>query len=285
MTVKAQFFGCLAAMSLIAGIAGVHAAQPDGRALLPSEPPASCLGFSQCEPPPAPSADDWQTRLPRYPIPTRIYGDSERARGSAEAEAVLEKVYSLPEADRRFLLSRLEDARGFAIFPDVRKSGVMAATVYGRGVMAFRDDFWEWTTPILLSLQGRSLGPQFSADETTVIFIFDRICSVRDFLSEHHHMSTTPQGTVITHIGHAEPHEPMGISIHVLRRGMSMGQSIDSYSIHIDEAGNAALYGIDFSPACLVQGVSAGPRLPWMLRFFEKMALPPGIPERTINIR
>jgi lipid-binding SYLF domain-containing protein len=208
-----------------------------------------------------------------------------RARGSIEAEAVLEKVYALPQADRRFLLSKLDDARGFAIFPEVRKSGVMAATVYGRGIMAFRDDFWEWTTPILLSLQGRSVGPQLSADRSTIIFIFDRICSVRDFLTAHHHISTTPQGTVITHIGHPEPHDPMGISVHVLQHGMSMGQSIDSYSIHIDEAGNAALYGIDFSPACLVQGVSASPKLPWMIKFFERMALPPGIPERTIDIR
>jgi lipid-binding SYLF domain-containing protein len=285
MTIKAQFFGCLTATSLIVGMAAAHAAQPDGSVLPPPEPPASCLGLSECKPPPAPSADDWRTRLPPYPLPSRIYGDSARARGSAEAEGVLEQVYAMPEADRRFLLSRLDDARGFAIFPEVRKSGVMAATVYGRGIMAFRDDFWEWTTPILLSMQGRSVGPQVSADRTTVIFIFDRICSVRDFLTAHHHISSTPQGTVITHIGHAEPHDPMGISVHVLQRGMSMGQSIDSYSIHIDEAGNAALYGIDFSPACLVQGVSASPKLPWMIKFFERMALPPGIPERTIDIR
>lgn len=274
----------------------VHAQQPAPSAVAEVDPSASCLGIAPCSTllspleEPVEASPDVSGRLPdahprRYRGARFLYENGERTLGSEAAEAVLERIYALPEDEKNFLLAKLKTARGFAIFPEVRKSGVMAATVYGRGILAFRDDRYEWSTPILLSMQGHSVGPQFCAQCSRIIFIFDRICSVRDFLAGHHHISTTPAGTVVKHVDHPEPEDPMGISIYTLQDGISVGQSIDSYSIHIDEAGNAELYGVDFSPACLVEGVVAGPKTPWMLKFFQKMALPPGTPDRTINIR
>ena len=237
------------------------------------EPPLSCLGLGPCD---APQGDEVE----------QGYRDSSadkstRIKGSEEAERVLEQVYALPEADKRFLYDKLSVARGFAIFPEVRKSGVMAASVYGKGIMSFRDQSWEWSPPILLSMQGTSFGPQFCAQCSRIIFIFDRICDVRDFLQGQHRLVTTGPSTTMEHVGHPEPAETVGIRIYTVSNGVTMGQSLENYSIHIDEEGNAALYGVDFEPGCILEGRRVGFQAPWFLRYMQNMQLPPGQPHST----
>lgn len=234
------------------------------------EPPLSCLGLQPCE---------VKRELP-------VSSDKAiRKKGSEEAERVLQQVYAIPEADKRFLYDKLSTARGFAIFPEVRKSGVMAASVYGKGIISFRDQSWEWSPPILLTMQGKSFGPQMVAQSSRIIFVFDKICDIRDFLSGNHHLVTTGSSTVMKHIGHPEPTSPGGINVYAVRNGMSMGQSLESYSIQIDEEANAALYGIDFKPGCIIEGRRIGLQLPWFMQFMQNMQLPPGQPHSTTTIK
>lgn len=231
------------------------------------EPPLSCLGLHPCEV--KPDSSD------------RVI----RKKGSEEAERLLQQVYAIPEADKKFLYDKLSTARGFAIFPEVQKSGVMAASVYGKGIISFRDQSWEWSPPILLTMQGKSFGPQMVAQSSRIIFVFDKICDIRDFLSGHHHLLTTGSSTVMKHVGHPEPTSPGGINVYAVRNGMSMGQSLESYSIQIDEEANAALYGIDFKPGCIIEGRRIGLKLPWFMQFMQNMQLPPGQPHSTTTIK
>ena len=241
------------------------------------EPPLSCLGLGPCD---APQGEEAQQRYRGSSA-----DKSTRIKGSEEAERVLEQVYALPEADKRFLYGKLAEARGFAIFPEVRKSGVMAASVYGKGIMSFRDQSWEWSPPILLHMQGTSIGPQFCAQCSRIIFIFDRICDVRDFLQGQHRLITTGPSTSMEHVGHPEPAETVGIKIYTVSNGMTMGQSLESYSIHIDEEGNAALYGVDFKPGCILEGRRVGFQPPWFLKYMQNMHLPPGQPHSTTTVK
>jgi len=275
--VKSRFIVPAIIALVAAASSAVFADQEADDELSAIEPPLSCLGLGPCD---APQGNEMQQRY-RGSSTDR----STRTKGSEEAERVLEQVYALPEADKRFLYGKLAEARGFAIFPEVRKSGVMAASVYGKGIMSFRDQSWEWSPPILLHMQGTSIGPQFCAQCSRIIFIFDRICDVRDFLQGQHRLITTGPSTSMEHVGHPEPPEVGGIRIYTVSNGVTMGQSLENYSIHIDEEGNAALYGVDFKPGCILEGRRVGFQAPWFLKYMQNMHLPPGQPHSTTTVK
>lgn len=220
--------------------------------VIPAGPPITCLGELICA---------------EFPSESTL-------RSRALANEVLEAVYALPDQEKRYFLENRRDARGFAIFPNVHKGGILGAKIFGRGILSFRDDQGAWSTPFLLTLEGQSLGPQFGTQSSNLIFIFKRICSVEDFLSGHHHHSSNGSDVTVEHIDHEGPSEPTSMTVHVFERGTIMGQSFDNYMIHVDPEANAALYGVDVKPGCIVEGVRVGLRLPWMLRFFERLNLP-----------
>ena len=278
-----RYLGLAIIMLIAAASPSVFADQYAQDELAGIEPPLTCLGLKPCDAKPDSGASQGNGKQKRYRGSKVDQGA--RAKGSMEAERVLEQVYALPEADKRFFYDKVADARGFAIFPQVRKSGLMAAAVYGKGIMSFRDQSWEWKPPILMHMHGKSFGPQIAAQRSTVIFTFDRMCDIRDFLQGHHNLLTTGPATSIEHVGHPAPTELGGIKIYTVSNGMSMGQSLESYSVHIDEEGNAALYGIDVKPHCILDMARVGPQLPWFLKFMRNMQLPPGQPDTTTTIK
>lgn len=253
----------LPALLLAAVVLPAAANQEPAGELPPLDPPVSCLGDQPC--------------AKRSP-------ESSPA-GREKANEVLEQVYALPESEKAYLLAKLRGAKGFAIFPNVRKGGIMAAALYGKGILSYRDDQGAWSPPILLTMEGQSLGPQFGAQTSNTIFIFTTVCGIKDFLSGHHHVSTSGLGTSVEHVGDTAPSEPLGITVHTFERGMFLGQSHDRYSISIDEDANAALYGVALKPGCIVEGVRFGPKPLWIQRYFERLHLPPGQPHDSTELK
>lgn len=245
--------------------------------------PLNCLGVQPCTI--LQTSDDAREKSDLLCKPATPPENGNRIPEGKAAEQVLEKVYAIPESEKKFILGKLGNAKGFAIFPDVRKDGVMAATVYGKGIILYRDEMAEWSPPILLTMQGQSLGPQVCAQCSRIVFIFDTSTGVRDFLTGHHHFVTSTTGTSIEHVDHPKPGVPLNITIYTIHDGMAIGQSLDNYAIHIDEEANAALYGIQIKPGCIVEGVRIGPRPPWFQQFYERMMLPPGQPHGKTQIK
>lgn len=198
------------------------------------------------------------------------------------ANQVLEQVYALPDTEKRYLLDKRRDAVGFAIFPNVQRQGFMVSALYGKGILSYRDDVGNWSPPILLTIQGQSMGPLFSMQTSNIIFIFKSVAGIQDFLSGHHHVSTHASGALVEHVGHGA--DPLSITIHLFDRGSTFGQSTDTYAILIDPEANAALYGMPLQPGCILEGTRSGLKAPWMLRYFETMQLPPGQPHRTLEL-
>lgn len=281
---KLRYLGPVIVMLATIASPGVFAHEVVEDELSLIEPPFSCLGLSPCDAKPGPDVPQEIGKQMGYRGNADV-DKGARKKGSEEAERMLEQVYAIPEADKRFFYDKLSEARGFAIFPEVRKSGLMAAVVYGKGIISFRDQTWEWSPPILLTLQGTSFGPQIAAQTSRIIFIFDKICDVRDFLANHHHLATTVSGTSMEHVGHAKPASPGGINVYTVSDGVAMGQSIGGFSIQIDEEANAALYGVDFKPGCIAEGRRIVPQLPWFIRYMQNMQLPPGQPQSTTTIK
>jgi lipid-binding SYLF domain-containing protein len=198
------------------------------------------------------------------------------------ADQVLEQVYALPDAEKGLLLDKRRDAVGFAIFPNVQRQGFMVASLYGRGILAYRDDDGGWSPPLLLTLQGQSMGPQFGAQSSNVIIIFRTISGIKDVLAGHHHITAHASGATVEHIGHAA--DPLGITVYFFDRGSMLGQSSDAYAIHIDEQANAALYGMTLKPGCILEGMRTEFKAPWMIRYFKNMQLPPGQAHRILEL-
>lgn len=198
------------------------------------------------------------------------------------ANRVLQQVHALPEPEKRYLLAQRRGAAGFAIFPGVQRSGLMLASVYGKGILSYRDAAGNWSPPILLTLQGQAVGPQFGTQTNNIIFIFRTAAGIRDFLLEHHHLAPHAHGVGMEHVDHDA--DPMEISVHVFSRGSLFGQSSDTFSIHIDQDANAALHGVALQPGCILEGARFGLRPPWMMRFIETLQLPPGQPHRVIEL-
>lgn len=198
------------------------------------------------------------------------------------AYQVLEQVYTLPDAEKRYFLEKRRDAVGFAIFPNVQRQGFMVAKLYGKGILSVRDPTGRWSPPILLTLQGQSMGPQFGAQSSNVIIIFRTVGGIMDLLSGHHHITSHTSGAAVEHVDH--PADPLGITVHFFDRGGMFGQSSDSYAIHIDEETNAALYGVTLKPGSIIEGMRSGFKAPWMLRYFQNMQLPSGQAHRILEL-
>lgn len=241
------------AVVMVAAVAGASVAGAPDAGYLPISPPVGCLGQDRCA---EPTTADPQA-------------------GLAAAKQVFDQFQAMPEQEKRYFREQIRDARGFAIFPDVQKRGLMfGGSMFGRGLMAYRDDDGKWSPPILLTIDGNSMGPQFGVQSSTYLFIFKTICGVKDFLSGHHHLSSSGLGTTVEHVGDTGPSEPLGITVHVFEHGMMMGQSYDRYAIHLDEEANAALFGVALKPGCLVEGVRYGLQRPWVQRFMERISNP-----------
>lgn len=225
-----------------------------------ASPPLSCLGEQICA----------------------AYDGVIPSRARELVDQVLEQVYNLPDEEKRYFLDQRKDAVGFAIFPNVKRQGIMAATLYGKGILSYVDETGGWSTPILLTIQGQSMGPQFGAQSSNIIFTFKTICGLKDFLSGHHHIMMSGSAVAIEHVGHAA--DPLDIRVHSFNRGMMFGQSQDLYSIHIDEEANAVLYGVELQPGCILEATRSGVKAPWMMKFFQNMQLEPGEAHQTFDL-
>jgi lipid-binding SYLF domain-containing protein len=197
-------------------------------------------------------------------------------------EQVLKQILSLPEAEQRYLIDQRRDAVAFAIFPNVQRQGIMAAALYGKGILVYKDKKGIWSSPIPLTMKGQSVGPTFGAQSSNIIFTFNTVDGLKDFLRGHHHIQTSGSQTSIEHVGHHA--DPLGIKVHSFDRGVMMGQSLDSYSIDIDEGANAKVYGVSLKPGCIVEATRSGFKMPFMLEGIRNMQQKPGQPSKVMYL-
>lgn len=197
-------------------------------------------------------------------------------------DQVLKQILRLPESERRYLVDQRRDAVAFAIFPDVQRQGVMGAALYGRGILAYKDKKGAWSSPIPLTMKGQSMGPTFGVQSSNIIFTFNTVNGLKDFLRGHHHVRTSGSETSIEHVGHKA--DPLAAKVHNFDRGVMVGQSIDSYSIDIDDGANAKLYGVSLKPGCIVEGTRSGLKLPFMLQGIKNMQQKPDQPNRVMYL-
>lgn len=200
------------------------------------------------------------------------------------ASEVLDRLFANHPAAWAVFHDLLRDAHGFAVFPNLTKAGFLLANIYGRGVLTYRDEDGRWSPPILLTLQGYSLGPQFGLQVSDVLVVLKTRRSLEGLLA-----GTPRAGMDVLPLGSGQPPTPDGeaeIVSYALRRGLMIGQSIDEYVVRIDEPGNLTLYGQTLPAGEIARGTRIGLRLPAPAqKFVERVNLLSGRPAGAIEWR
>lgn len=176
--------------------------------------------------------------------------------------AVLQQVAALPDTEKQILRTELQDAHGIAVFPGLIKAGMVFANLYGRGVLSYREFGKDWSPPILLTVQGNSWGPQVGAQWIDVLVVFHTARSVESFLAGDLNVALEMLLAPVARQTVSGPDGAPEIMTYIFRRGLLMGQSIDAFSVTIDETANRALYGEAMKAGGTTKGVRLGPRWP-----------------------
>lgn len=231
----------------------------------------------------AESAGDVQTVSPSSPIAAaEKRSDTDTVHHVESASEVLERLFANHPATWERFHELLRDAHGFAVFPGLIKAGVMLASIQGRGVLTYRDADDRWSPPILLTIQGRSLGFQAGALVSDVLIVLKTRRSLESLLSGNLKLGmdvpSPAEGLFPAADGQAE------IVSYALRRGIMLGQSIDEYSVSVDDPGNLTLYGHTLRPGEIAKGVRVGLRLPAPAqKYIEQVNLMSGKPSGVIE--
>jgi lipid-binding SYLF domain-containing protein len=187
------------------------------------------------------------------PAPTQAPAPSEDEQIVDWAAEILQEVARLPADQRAQFAALVGDAHAFAIFPRVSKRGIVFARIEGRGVLVARDGDGRWGLPVLLRLQGSSVGPQAGAVSSDVLVVFRTRAALETIGTQ------ARSGADIAPGGNAA--EGDIVSYHT-RRGLVLGQSIDRTALFLDDAGNASLYGPDAATGPIGVSTRAGIRPP-----------------------
>lgn len=223
-----------------------------------------------------------RTALAMDPTPLPPAIGLQTAQPVESASEVLDRLFvDHPAAWGRFH-ALLENAHGFAVFPGLIKAGFLVATIYGRGVLTYRDEDGRWSPPILLTLRGQSVGPQIGLLVSDVLIVMKTQRSLEGLLTGRVKLGMdvppVPGEDGPTEGGAAE------IVSNALRRGAMIGQSIDEYVVSIDDPGNLTLYGQTLQPGEIARGIRMGLRLPMPAqKYVERVNLLSGKPSGAIE--
>ncbi len=227
---------------------------------------------------PASTGADSQGNAP--PLEATAVPLEENAQIIGWAREILEQVESLPADKRALFESLVGDAKGFAIFPNVTKSGFILAKISGRGVLIYREADGTWSLPVLLRLAGDSIGPQMGAMSSDVLVVFKTVAALRRLGDQNHVVTDIPVSTGLHAGAQAEI-----VSYHT-KRGLVLGQSLDTINLYLDETGNEALYGQGIKPGAVSRSVRASLKPPpFVQKLIEQANTLQGKPPSTMQWR
>lgn len=173
----------------------------------------------------------------RSPPPTEVVRN---------AQAVLEDLAARPLEG--IPASLLADAQGVVICPNVIKLGFVVGGRHGTGVLLAKRPDGSWSLPVLLRINGGSVGWQAGVQATDVVLVLKTRRSVEGILSGRRltlgadaSIAAGPlgrQGAVAT-----DARLQSEIFSYSRARGLFAGVALDGSSLKIDPSSNELFYG------------------------------------------
>ena len=158
---------------------------------------------------------------------------------------VLEEM--IQSSDKAIPSSLLRAAEALIVIPDMFKIGFGIGANLGQGIAMVRQDDRTWSSPVMISMVGGSLGLQIGAKETDIILVFKNRQGLENLvtgsmtLSADLGIAAGPVG-VATEAG-ADSQFNSEIYSYSRSKGLFAGVSLKGQKIEVDESANLSLYG------------------------------------------
>jgi SH3 domain-containing YSC84-like protein 1 len=158
---------------------------------------------------------------------------------------VLEEM--IQSSDKAIPSSLLRAAEALIVIPDMFKIGFGIGANLGQGIAMVRHDDRTWSSPVMISMGGGSLGLQIGAKETDIILVFKNRQGLENLvtgsmtLSADLGIAAGPVG-VSTEAG-ADSQFNSEIYSYSRSKGLFAGVSLKGQKIEVDESANVSLYG------------------------------------------
>jgi len=154
----------------------------------------------------------------------------------------------------------LEQAEAIAIFPGVKKAGLVIGKQWGHGIVSVRDrDARTWSSPTFLAITGGSLGAQIGGTETDLILVVMNRSGVEHLLSNNQvtlgaDLSATAGPVSSAHEASTDLQTHAAIFSYSRSRGLFAGVAVNGSVIKQDAEANARFYEQALSPEEIVLG-------------------------------
>lgn len=144
--------------------------------------------------------------------------------------------------------SLLAEAHGVAIIPDVIKLGLVVGGQHGRGVVIIRERDGSWRAPLFVTITGGSIGWQVGAQSTDFLLVFKSQKSVDGLLQGKFTLGADAAVAAGPVGRRAEAATDTSLKAEILSysrsRGLFAGVSLEGSALQVDDAANAAYYGV-----------------------------------------
>ncbi len=163
-----------------------------------------------------------------------------------DAIAVFSALDDLP--DREVPSFMVKDAWGVAVFPNLRKYGLLVGVQRGQGVILSRTRAGGWSPPLFVSLSGGTVGWQVGVQSVDLVLFFLTPESVARALEGRMtfgvDVAVAAGGFGRQAGAGTDPDLRAEIVSYARARGFFAGATIGSASIDADDEANAAFYGV-----------------------------------------
>lgn len=183
-------------------------------------------------------------------------GDKERERVQDSGQ-VLKEVLGIPEGIPQDLLDKAECV---VILPSVKKLAFGVGASYGRGVMSCRtgDEFTgPWSSPVMIALEGGSIGFQIGGDATDYILLLMSPRSGHAVLASKVKLGADATAAAGPKGRAAQAATDASMRAEILSysrsRGLFAGISLEGSTLRPDGSANENLYGRPMNPKKIVQ--------------------------------
>lgn len=165
----------------------------------------------------------------------------------ADAAAVFTAVADLPERDLPALM--LREAWGVAVFPGVRRLGLVVGVQRGDGILIARTKGGGWSAPLFVRLEGATAGWQVGVQSVDLVLFFltpesvDR--TLRGGLTLGVDIAVAAGGLGRQAGAGTDTDLQAEVVSYARTRGFYAGATIGGTAIEADEPANEAFYGVD----------------------------------------
>lgn len=150
----------------------------------------------------------------------------------AAGEAALHRIFLGPGEESAKLRAAVGDAQAVLVFPHVAKVGFFVTAARGQGLLSTREADGQWSQPVLVSAEVRSLGPHFSLQTIDMLIVARTREALRDLLAGGSASQPRPgRGGVDAQI-----------VTYSSNLGLTAGVSLEEYRIVLDQVANQGLY-------------------------------------------